>query len=59
VIAILDPKRLPYRMDGKWGTALGGMNCGSGLDGQQNRVIQTAALYCRRDRQMNRRNEPA
>jgi hypothetical protein len=60
-IAILNPIRLPYRMDGSWGTALETMSrdSGSWTDGQRNRVIQTAALYCRRDRRMGCGIEPA
>jgi ADP-heptose:LPS heptosyltransferase len=61
VIAILNPNRFPYRMEGSWGTALEAMNrdSGSGMDGQRNRVIQTAALYCRREHHMSRGIEPA
>ncbi len=61
VIAILDPGRLPYRMNGSWGTAIEAMNRNSGswMNGQSNRVIQTAALYCRREHQMSRGIEPA
>jgi ADP-heptose:LPS heptosyltransferase len=61
VIAILDPDRLPYRMDGNWGTAVEGINrdCGSWMEGKLNRTLQTAALYCRREHQMNRGIESA
>jgi hypothetical protein len=61
VIAILNSDRLPYRMDGSWGTALEAINrdSGSWMEGQRNRVIQTAAMYCRREHQMSRGIEPA
>lgn len=61
VIALLDRDRLPYRMNESWGTALEAMNrdSESWIEGQRNRVIQTAALYCRRGRPMGRGIEPA
>lgn len=61
VIAILNPDRVAYRIDGNWGTALDGMNrdSGSWMEGKIDRVIRTATLYCRRDHQLSRGIEPA
>ncbi|NLH15240.1 MAG: glycosyltransferase family 9 protein [Phycisphaerae bacterium] len=61
VIAILDPGRLPYRMDAAWGTAFEAIDgdTESRTDRCIHRVIQTATLYCRRNRQLSRGIEPA
>ncbi len=61
VIALLDRDRIAFRMDAAWGTAFETIreDAEDQMDGYMNRVIRTAALYCRRDRQLSRGIEPA